>query len=269
MTKFLSQEKTMFPLPDKRSLSVLLAAFLFVLGFLSACQSQKKTSSPAAEQAERFSGEEAPAGRKLLCARAPAEVAIDGKLEEWEAADTMRLDDPVESLDPDQVKIYTLWDEKYLYIAYQVDDRYLVGHQTERDHRALYKDDMIEVLLDPRKDATDLWLEDDIVYHINVLGQVKDDRGNPEGISDATWQSEALFAVIYDGTLNDSTDLDRGFCVELAVPWDEIGMVPSAGMSLGINFAAGDAEGPDENLWDWCGAHPFRQPSAYGRLELK
>ena len=256
-------------LPDKRSLSVLLAAFLFVLGFLGTCQSQKKASSAAAEQAERALGEEAPSGRKLYCTRAPAEVTLDGKLEEWESADTMRLDDPGESPDPNQVKIYTLWDEKYLYIAYQVDDRYLVGYQTERDHRALYKDDMIEVLFDPRKDATDLWLEDDIVYHINVLGQVKDDRGSPEGISDAGWQSEALFAVRYDGTLNDSTDLDRGFRVELAVPWDEIGMVPSAGMSLGINFAAGDAEGPDENLWDWCGAHPFRQPSAYGRLELK
>ncbi len=254
---------------DRRSFPLLLAAAVFLLGILAACQSQKKKAAPAAGLTEEVPGRTAPAGRRLYCSRATAGVTVDGRIEEWETADTLRLDDPGDSPDPNRVKIYTLWDEKFLYIAYRVTDRRLVGYQTERDHRALYKDDMIEVLLDPRKDATELWLEDDLVYHINVLGQVKDDRGTPEGISDAGWQSEALFAVRYEGTLNDSTDLDRGFSVELAVPWKEIGLVPSAGLSLGINFAAGDAEGPDENLWDWCGAHPFRQPSVYGRLELK
>jgi len=128
---------------------------------------------------------------------------------------------------------------------------------------------MVEVLLDPRRDATDQWLEDDIVYHVNILGQVKDDRGSPEGKSDAGWQSAAVFAVRTDGTINDSTDLDRGYTVELAVPWSEIGQTPEPGLTLGINLAAGDAEGPEEHLWDWSGANPFRQPSVYGLLKLE
>ncbi|HUU28753.1 MAG TPA: sugar-binding protein [archaeon] len=205
----------------------------------------------------------------LDCRKAPGEISIDGRIEEWSTADTLRLDDSTAVADPDQVTIYTLWDENYLYVAYEVKDRYLVCHQTERDHRDLYKDDMIEVLLDPRQDAGEKWLEDDIVYHINVLGQVKDDRGTPEGKSDAGWQSEAHFATRCNGTLNDSTDTDRGFSVELAIPWSEIGKTPAPGVTLGIDFAAGDAEGADEHLWDWCGAHPFRQPSAYGALVLK
>ena len=209
-------------------------------------------------------------GKILLCRKAPSAVVVDGRIENlWQAADSLRLDDPADVSDPNQVKIYALWNENYLYVAYSVADRYLVGFQTERDHKTLYKDDMIEVLLDPRRDATDLWLEDDIVYHVNVLGQVKDDRGTPEGKSDALWQSAALFAVQYDGTLNDSTDLDRGYCVELAVPWSEIGKTPAAGVKLGIDFASGDAEGVEEHLWDWCGAHPFRQPSVYGALLLE
>jgi len=207
--------------------------------------------------------------RSLECRKVPGTIVLDGRIEEWQSADTLRLDDPAVVSDPNQVKIYTLWDARYLYIAYEVKDRYLVGYQTRRDHRALYKDDMIEVLLDPRKDAGQLWLEDDIVYHINVLCQVKDDRGTPQGISDATWQSDALFAVSYQGSLNFSNDRDVGFNVELAVPWSEIGLKPAPGVTLGINFAAGDAEGLDEHLWDWCGAHPFRQPSAYGLLRLK
>jgi hypothetical protein len=57
--------------------------------------------------------------------------------------------------------------------------------------------------------------------------------------------------------------------VELAVPWSEIGKKPAPGVTLGIDLATGDAEGVAEHLWDWCGAHPFRQPSAYGVLVLE
>jgi Carbohydrate family 9 binding domain-like len=259
----------MFKLTVKQRLPLFFLSVMVVISSFSSCEDRKKTPSTVEKQSRKSVSESSAARHKIFCSKTAAAVKIDGKVEEWGNADTFRLDDPGESVDPNQVKIYTLWDENHLYIAYEVADRYLEGYQTERDHRALYKDDMIEVLLDPRKDATDLWLEDDIVYHINILGQVKDDRGTPEGISDAGWQSEALFDVTLQGSLNDSTDLDRGFCVELAVPWEEIGLEPLAGVTLGINFAVGDAEGADENLWDLCGASPFRQPSVYGRLELK
>lgn len=234
------------------------ALILLLLGlFLLACG-----SGPADEQ----SGDTL--RKNILCRRATSAVEVDGLLREWTSADTLNLDDPSKISDPNQVKIFTQWDENYLYVGYEVRDRYLVGYQMERDHKALYKDDMIEVLLDPRRDATDKWLEDDMVYHINILGQVKDDRGTPEGASDAAWQSSALWGVEPLGTLNDSTDLDWGFTVELAVPWTEIGLKPESGKKLGINFAAGDAEGAQEHLWDWCGASPFRQPSAYGIMTL-
>ncbi|MCE5273063.1 carbohydrate-binding family 9-like protein [bacterium] len=205
----------------------------------------------------------------LVCHQAQQSPTVDGWLDDWQGADSLLLDDTSAVADPNRVKIFTLWDRNYLYVGYEVQDHYLVGLQSERDHKALYKDDMIEVLIDPRRDCTDKWLEDDIVYHVNVLGQVKDDRGTPEGASDAAWQSQGQWAVGHEGTLNDSTDLDQGFSVELAIPWKEIGVTPRPGATVGINFAAGDAEGPEEHLWDWCGAHPFRQPAVYGVLRLE
>ncbi len=244
-------------MPTVRSKTCLLSAFFSLLA-LASCTGDR---APKVEQDD---------GKTIECPRTAREIAIDGLVEDaWRAGAVLRLDDPADVADPNEVKIYTLWDERYLYVAYEVSDRQLVGRQYERDHKALYRDDMIEVLLDPRLDRTDQWLEDDIVYHVNILGQVKDDRGTAEGRSDATWDSQALFAVHYEGTLNDSTDSDSGFCVELAIPWREIGKQPRGGVRLGINFAAGDAEGPDEHLWDWRGAHPFRQPSVYGTLILK
>ncbi|MEA2063857.1 MAG: carbohydrate-binding family 9-like protein [Gemmatimonadota bacterium] len=265
----------------RQYLSLVSIALLTAILMLTACKGERKALESKGEGGNitqkgdpvinrgPVPGRSGTGSLQLLCRKAPGAVTVDGMVLEYGKADTLRLDDPADIPDPNRVKIYTLWDKKYLYIAFEVEDRFLTGFQTERDHRALYKDDMIEVLIDPRRDATDLWLEDDIVYHINILGQVKDDRGTPGGRSDALWQSRALFAVRCEGTINDSTDLDRGYSVELAVPWDEIGLAPGPGVSLGIDFASGDAEGPDEHLWDWCGANPFRQPSVYGKLVLQ
>ena len=249
-----------------------LTLFLTVQLSLSGCglPAEKQASQAAGTPGVSAAEGDKSGSKSLVCLRAAEPVEIDGIIETaWRQARTLRLDDPAEIADPNRVKIYTLWDPDYLYVAYYVEDKYLVGFQTERDHKALYKDDMIEVLIDPRRDATDQWLEDDIVYHVNILGRVKDDRGTPEGVSDATWNSLAKFAASYQGTLNDSTDTDTGFSVELAVPWSEIGKTPAPGVTVGIDFAAGDAEGPEEHLWDWCGAHPFRQPTVYGVLQLQ
>jgi len=253
--------------------SILFSSVLLLWALFAASGCGRPAEKPAGTAAVSagMPGAGAESGRKsLVCRRLYGLIEVDGIIETaWRLADTLRLDDPAEIADPNQVKIYTLWDDRCLYVAYNVQDKYLVARQTQRDHKELYKDDMIEVLIDPRRDATDQWLEDDIVYHVNLLGQVKDDRGTPEGKSDPTWNSEARFAVSYQGTLNDSIDTDTGFSVELAVPWSEIGKTPGPGVTIGINFAAGDAEGPGEHLWDWCGAHPFRQPTVYGVLELQ
>lgn len=247
----------------KRSAGSTAVYLLVLLAMSSACS----VKPPAGPEKDILG--DGTQRKTIVSRKAAQELTVDGWLDDWSGADSILLDDPAQVADPNRVKIFTLWDENYLYVGYEVRDRYLAGFQTERDHKALYKDDMIEVLLDPRRDATDKWLEDDIVYHVNVLGQVKDDRGTPEGKSDAAWQSQAQFAVGLEGSLNDSTDLDTGFSVELAVPWSEIGISPRPGATVGINFAAGDAEGPDEHLWDWCGANPFRQPAAYGVLRLE
>jgi len=146
-------------------------AILLLLGSCSGEKAPQPVQTPAHS-----------AAKSLQCPQAGAPILVDGRIEDaWSGAGTLVLDDPADVADPNAVKIYVLWDESYLYVAYDVSDKFLAGFQSERDHKELYKDDMIEVLLDPRRDRTDLWLEDDIVYHVNLLGQVKDDRGTPEG----------------------------------------------------------------------------------------
>ena len=162
-----------------------LLSIVFLLMLLAACSNEKDQPS-----AKNYTA----GGEKILeCPRVRSAIIVDGEIEDaWTVAGKLLLDDPADVADPNDVIIYVMWDESYLYAGFDVSDKILAGFQTVRDHKALYKDDMIEVLIDPRQDRTDQWLEDDIVYHVNVLGQVKDDRGTPEGISDATWNSRAL-----------------------------------------------------------------------------
>ncbi len=43
---------------------------------------------------------------------------------------------------------------------------------------------------------------------------------------DLSWSSHALHAVHVDGTLNDPSDVDRGWTVELAIPFSSLTGMP-------------------------------------------
>ena len=196
-------------------------------------------------------------------------VQIDGKLQEWPAQlDTIYLTDR-ENLSDNVMIVKSVWSLANLYLAFQVSDFDLRAHQTELDHKKLFLDDMVEFLLDTQMDRSEKWLEDDIIYHINLKGQKKDDRGTASGESDASWHGSAVYDVSLQGTLNDTTDSDQGYVVEIAVPWTEIGRKPETGQEIGLNVACGDNDGKGRMLFDWANAWPTRSPDAFGKLVLQ
>ncbi|MDR0430572.1 MAG: prolyl oligopeptidase family serine peptidase [Tannerellaceae bacterium] len=168
-----------------------------------------------------------------------------------------------------KVSIRSLWDKDSLYFFFDVKDEELRAFQKEKDHPLLYRDDMVEILIDALNDKNECWTTDDLVYHINLFGQKKDDKGTKDCLSDPAWDGEAGFAVYLSGTLNDSTDIDQGYQVEIAIPWQELNVYPETGKKIGINFANGDNDGNGRQLFDWSGAWPLRTPSKFGTLILK
>jgi hypothetical protein len=199
-------------------------------------------------------------------------MAIDAKLQEpaWQwAVPIILTDDSLSSQDPrrtdNQVMVKTLWDMENLYIAYRVWDHDLRAKVTRRDGPGLSRDDIVEFLIDPHNKKDSCWGPEDIIYHINLLGATKDDRGTEDCKSDATWNGNARFTVQVSGSINDSTDVDTGYTVEVAVPWTELGITPSADTRLGIDFGNGDSG----IFFDWVGAWPFRSPEAFGDLVLQ
>lgn len=205
-----------------------------------------------------------------------SEITIDGDLSDWPdnlmavAIIDREIDqgDNVRILSDNEVVCKSLWNGQFLFIAFQVKDSNLIAYQTDKDHSRLYLDDMIEFLIDPQLDATELWLPDDLIYHINLLNTVKDDRGTITGERNVAWDGKAKYVIKMKGTLNDDSDIDEGYVLEVAIPWSEIGIHPEEGTKMGFNFANGDNDGIGRQLFDWMGAWPMRTPSQFGILHL-
>lgn len=167
-----------------------------------------------------------------------------------------------------EMTVKSLWSEDSLYFFFEVKDKNLQCHQVANDHKKLFLDDMVEFLLDPRNDRGEMWIEDDIIYHINILGYKKDDRGTSEGISDPSWNGKERYTVFIYGTINDSSDSDDGYSVEVALPWTDLGVVPHAGLVMGVDFVCGDNDLKGRQLFDIAGASPFRHPIQFRDFTL-
>ena len=111
-----------------------------------------------------------------------------------------------------------LWNDEYLFIGASMEEPHVWGTLTERD-AVIYHDNDFEVFIDPDAD-THLYYELEInaldtVWDLMLIKPYRD--GGPA--IDA-WDIRGLrTAVSVDGTLNDPTDEDRGWSVEIAIPW--------------------------------------------------
>ena len=121
-----------------------------------------------------------------------------------------------------------VWDEDHLYIAAELEEPHLWATLAERD-AILYREHDFEVFLDPDGDALDYY-----ELEINALGTEFDLFLNRpyrrKGKADVAWDMVGLrTAVGLDGTLNDPADEDRGWTVEIAIPWGALRPPASAG----------------------------------------
>lgn len=186
----------------------------------------------------------------------------------WDKASSIVISD--KDISPNTMTVRSLWNRDSLYFRFDVLDSNLWALQTERDHKILYQDDMCEVLLDCDNDHSGKWDCDDRIYHINLNSIVKDDRGTDEGVSDKDWDGNETFRVLLRGSLNDSSDVDEGYTIFLAIPWTDLGKKACAGLVMGMNTAFSDRCGADceRKMVLWRPAVLTRDTSTFGELVL-
>jgi hypothetical protein len=173
-------------------------------------------------------------------------IQVDGKMEKaWKKAPWTSYFQDIEGSKKPVPRLKTrakmLWDENYLYVLAELEEPHLWATLTKRD-AIIFNDHDFEVFLDPNNDQ-----EQYFEYEINALGTVMDlfmtrpyKKGGPMVMG---WNSNGLLsAVRLNGTLNDNRDIDKGWIVEMAIPYKDLerpGRIsnPISGATWRINFS--------------------------------
>ena len=232
--------------------------------------------------------------RHYLCQKLDHSLPIDGDLDKPEWGNAEWTEDFVDIEGPSRpgprfrTRAKMLWDADYLYIAAELEEPHVWGTLTEHDS-VIFQDNDFEVFIDPDGD-NHLYGE----LEINALNTTWDmlmvrpyrDGGPPV----SGWEIHGLkTAVRVDGTLNDPSDEDRGWTVEIALPWKALKEIsgrqpspPRAGDQWRINFsrvqwrhAVVDGnykkvpDTPEDNwVWSHQGVIDMHRPEEWGILQF-
>ncbi|HSG27918.1 MAG TPA: carbohydrate-binding family 9-like protein [Candidatus Krumholzibacterium sp.] len=208
---------------DLRTMTIVIAAALA----FGSC------SSPGEKQAcEKISDETFPVPaieydpQRYICRKTETPVYIDGRLDEdqwtdrsvsWSAYFT-DINGPGGPEPKFRTRIKMLWDEDYLYIGAEMQEPHVWASVTGRDE-PVFQDCDFEVFIDPDGDTQEYY-----EIEINAFGTIRDlllvrpyRDGGPAVDS---WDVQGIMKGVHvDGTINDPGDEDRGWNVELAIPW--------------------------------------------------
>lgn len=201
-------------------------------------------------------------------------ITIDGNLNDWMNISEISLaDNSGRAAGRDNTaKVKFAWDATYLYAAYNVTDTELLAVQTTRDHGDIYKDDAVELYIDPQGDggAATSMTATDYQLIVNLRETLGDLRGNGAGGKDPSYNAASLMAeVVVNGTLNASGS-DVGYTVELRIAWANLGVTPAAGHTMRLDAAVGDKDTGNTRTeeFDWAGLTTFNNPSAWNEVRL-
>ncbi len=155
---------------------------------------------------------------KYDCPRAAAgDIIIDGTLSEssWNSARTLPFFIPVSLEQPEsRTGAKLLWDDKYLYVGFEARDLDLQAQRTKRDSD-VFRDDVLEIFIQPDTDAPRHHN-----FEINPRGTLHDGFA---GGGDQTWNIEGIqIGIQLRGTLNNDSDRDQGWSLEVAIPFSEL-----------------------------------------------
>jgi hypothetical protein len=186
--------------------------------------------------------------RSYVAYRTVQPVKVDGRLDEpaWRAAawseDFVDIEGPAKPAPRFRTRAKMLWDSTNLYVAAELVEPDVWGTITERD-AVIFRDNDFEVFIDPDGDTHQYY-----ELEVNALGTAwdlflqKPYRDNGHALNG--WDIHGLqVGTRVDGTLNRPGDTDRGWTVELALPWAAIGEAanspapPRVGDQWRINFS--------------------------------
>jgi hypothetical protein len=228
-----------------------------------------------------------------VCYNVQDTIRIDGKLDDkdWESvpwtADFVDIEGELKPLPDQRTRVKMLWDETGLYIGAELEEKHIWAALTERDAIVFYDNDF-EIFIDPNGDTHNYY-----ELEINALGTLWDlfitapyyrAREWPALYS---WDARNIrYAIDIDGTINDPSDTDNKWTIEMLIPWSDIkcqahtDVPPKPGQHWRVNFSRVQwqndiidgkyvkKEGVPESNWVWSpqGLIAMHYPERWGFL---
>lgn len=180
----------------------------------------------------------AQSGKKMVIGEQPVfkasrtieAISIDGKMEEaiWQTTEARTLDYfyRVDQPDDDQKTTFRmLWDETYLYLFFDMEDKYLTARETQPDGQP-YFDDCAEIFFITAPDSLDTHFG----YELNLNKASNDfiyfnDFYKDKDLAFKQYNPDFEVEVTYRGSINDNSDIDVGWTMELAIPLSNFGVL--------------------------------------------
>ena len=226
---------------------------------------------------------EIPSARIYEAPRASGPLVIDGILDEpdWQRAPLSEPFADIRGVDfePAPVKqtyMKMLWDSENLYIAGILEEDNITASLTEHD-AIIYHDNDWEVFIDPDADCR-MYFEIELNAFNTVMDLLMDRPYRDGGKFYLPWDVRGLKTAVHiDGTLNDPSDTDKGWTVEMAIPIASLCVEFQKPEELlqkewKIGFSRVEwlkAGGPEENwVWNPTGIVDMHQPEKWGVLHF-
>ena len=188
-----------------------------------------------------------PSQTPYLVHRTPGNITIDGHFKEdaWKKASALNFlvcKTHEKPLGKTEAKI--LWDKEFLYVGFDALDKDVWSYLTQRDSQTCLED-CLEIFFKTVPTKAPFYN-----FEINALGTIFDAFSPGKAIAGgyrrwSKWNCEGIqVAVNIRGTLNDHTDVDEGWGLEVAIPFRSLpsleGKSPRAGDSWLFHLARYD-----------------------------
>lgn len=233
------------------------------------------------------------APRGYVCHRADGPIKIDGKLDDAAWKDILWTDD-FGDIEGDRkpkprfrTRVKMAWDDKVLYIAAELEEPHVQGSFTKHDSYIFHQDHDFEVFLDPDGDNHNY-----AELEMNALNTTWDllltMPYKDGGKAIDAWEIAGLKTAVHvNGTINDPSDTDKGWTIEIAWPWEGLRQIancpvpPRDGDQWRINFSRVELDfeitdgkyrkknKPEQNwVWSPQGAINMHMPERWGYLQF-
>jgi len=212
---------------------ILIVSFMFGQGFFG-----KEFPEPTTKYSPRT----------YVCYKTKTPIVIDGKMDEssWENTDWTQLFVDIEgNKKPDpyfETRLKMLWDEKYFYFGAILEEPHVWATLTMRD-AVIFKDNDFEIFLDPDGDTHNYYELEVNAFETEwdlILIKPYHDQAK---VAVDSWDIPGLITKVHvDGSLNDPSDTDKGWNLEIAIPWKALeecapNFHPQEGEQWKVNFS--------------------------------